>query len=202
MSWKRHVFGKDDPSRARIFASLFAYACLAMAIHGWFAPVVPAPWLRGVSGASIMLALSLAATMACALAVPVRPPRVSMQGFGYPQGEDRGEGGQPVLMAFGAGVLLAPFLWLALAKSLPWMLAGAFGSVHEEVTTLRLEHRYSRRSCDYRAFGPVLESTVPDYMCVSREIYQAHPDRTISVRLVGRRTPLGWRIDGFRVLPP
>ena len=203
MSWKHFVFGKEAPSRARVVGSLFAYPILAMAIHGWFAPVVPVPWLRGMPGATIMLALSLALAVAFALAtVPVRPPRVTQGSFGYPQVEDRGDTGQPMLFAVGMAILMAPILWLALGKSLPWMLAGAFGVAHEETTTLRLEHGFSRRSCDYRAYGPVLEATVPNYLCISREAYEANPERTMTVRLLGRTTAVGWRIDGFRVVEP
>lgn len=202
MSWKLLVFGKADPGRARIVASAFGYVLMAMALHGWFVPVVPAAWLRGLPAAVVMLAFSLAGAVAFALANPGRPPRVTPGGFGYPQSEDPGASGQSMLAAVGLGVLMTPFLWLALAKSLPWLLAIVGGTPHEETVTLRLEHRYSRRSCDHRAYGPALEGMVPDYLCISPQAYAAHPGATVRARLVGRRTLLGLRIDDVYMESP
>jgi hypothetical protein len=39
-------------------------------------------------------------------------------------------------------------------------------------------------------------ATFPDYVCVRRSYYDAHPDKDVRVRLVGRQTLMGTAITG------
>jgi hypothetical protein len=114
MTWRLLLFGSDTPGRARVATSITAYIVLALAIDGWFAPVVPAPWLSAHSAWLLLWALLVALAMGVALRM----------GRGKPESET----GQHVLAAFGLSALATPSLWLALAKGVP-DLALRFGGM-------------------------------------------------------------------------
>ena len=99
------------------------------------------------------------------------------------------------------GVLMMPLivgsaLWLVFIKTLPWAYARLLGKPVEIEATMHLSHHYSRRSCDTKLKGGPMAATFPDYICVRKSYYDAHPDKDVRVRLTGRRTLMGTAIIG------
>lgn len=99
------------------------------------------------------------------------------------------------------GLLLLPLLiggmlWLAFIKALPWAYARLMGRPVNIEATMHLQRRHSRRSCDTKLKGGPMEATFPNYLCVRKRYYDAHPDKDVRVRLTGRQTLMGTAIIG------
>lgn len=90
-------------------------------------------------------------------------------------------------------VLLALMSWMFVAKSLPWTAAVLVGTPHSESHAFTLEtHR--RKGCDARATPVERLNLFPGSLCVGEDYVRRHGHRVVQIRLVGDRTPLGFRI--------
>lgn len=88
--------------------------------------------------------------------------------------------------------VLAGVIWMFLAKSVPWTAAVLFGSPHAESHPFTLS-TYVRKGCNSVA-KPVKRLNMFGPLCVSEDYAHQHAGRIVSIRLVGDRTPLGFRI--------
>lgn len=89
--------------------------------------------------------------------------------------------------------VLALTAWLFLAKSLPWTAAILVGTPHFESHAFTLEtHR--QKGCDARAKPVERLNLFPGALCVGEDYVRRHGHRVVQIRLVGDRTPLGFRI--------
>ncbi len=89
--------------------------------------------------------------------------------------------------------LVALFVWMVFSKSIPWTAAVLFGSPHTESHPFTLAtHR--RKGCDHRAEAVHDLNMFPNSLCVNEDYVRRHGHRIVLIRLVGDRTPLGFRI--------
>ena len=88
--------------------------------------------------------------------------------------------------------VIAGVVWLFLAKSIPWTAAVLFGSPHAESHEFILSTHY-QKGCDSVA-KPVKRLNMFGDLCVNEDYVRRHAGRIVLIRLVGDRTPLGFRI--------
>lgn len=102
--------------------------------------------------------------------------------------------------------LLAGVVWMFLAKSVPWTAAMLFGAPHAEAHEFTLS-TYRQKGCDSVA-KPVKRLNMFGELCVNEDYVRRHGHRIVLIRLVGDRTPLGFRIthiehqDALGLAPP
>jgi len=109
--------------------------------------------------------------------------------------------------AGGSWAIMLPMIWfvcfMILGKGLPWAYTWISGCPARIEATLRTEHGWKRRHCDYRARG-LIRNQESAVICISKEQYRAFPDQRVSAVLVGRESELGFawgRVELMR-LPP
>jgi hypothetical protein len=185
--WKTLWFGSESPKTAKVMGTVGLLVFTALAVAGAFVKFIPADGLHGRPAMWVFGFLGLMLTVAVML-------------NGISSGRARLPAGREGLKA-ALGILMMPLLvggalWLAFIKTLPWAYARLLGKPVEIEATMHLSHRYSRRSCDTKLKGGPMTATFPDYVCVRRSYYDAHPDKDVRVRLVGRQTLMGTAITG------
>lgn len=89
-------------------------------------------------------------------------------------------------------LVIGGVVWLFLSKSVPWAAAALFGSQHAESHEFTLSN-YVRKGCNSVA-KPVKDLNMFGYLCVNEDYAHHHAGRIVLIRLVGDRTPLGFRI--------
>jgi hypothetical protein len=88
--------------------------------------------------------------------------------------------------------VMAGVIWMAMAKSLPWTAAVLFGASHAESHEFTLS-THTRKGCNSVA-KPVERLNMFGHLCVDEDYVSRHGHRIVRLRLVGDRTPLGFRI--------
>jgi hypothetical protein len=184
MGWKTAWFGSEDPTRGQVGKVVLVLAIMAATLYGIVTDFVPSGPL-GTRGVFIFLALGVAATLAVAMHA-VRTGR-------YEALMEQG------VLRLVVGVLAAPFmlalvLWLTL-KTIGSLVTQAVGSDYRQPATMHTHYTRSRRSCDYRLTGGILEDTFPKYLCISEAGYHRRPEQAVDVVLVGQESWLGVHID-------
>lgn len=74
-------------------------------------------------------------------------------------------------------------------------MTSVIGSRQVVEVTLEKKYSSSRRSCDYKLVGYVLEEVVPSRICVSEKLYDKFPAKG-EFYLSGKMTYFGFYIDG------
>jgi hypothetical protein len=107
------------------------------------------------------------------------------------------------LFAWIFGPVLIYFLcWSVFASALPDIFTRMAGTRFEETHTLRKEHSYKRRGCDYRVLGPPFESgSLKSHYCTWSGEYDRLP-RKGQMLVRGRKTWLGRHIDSVEPIDP
>lgn len=110
----------------------------------------------------------------------------------------------PVLSRVIAFLSLPLFLfamfWFSLVQALPSLVTQIIGLPHTEITSMHMEHRYSRRSCDYRLVGKRLNSAFPNYLCIyiSEATCHSLPKDNLTIKLEGETSFFGFRIRKYQ----
>ncbi len=174
MSWKSTVYGDENPSRITVMVYNGIFIGFFLWFYGWWADFVPSKlWIYAGSGIAIIL------TILCSY-------------WGFVAGK----------LALGfAGIITPLFMfvlfWVVMVHGLAAIATLMAGSPHSVVTELHKTHHLSRYACDDRLEGEILGHAVPDHLCIPYAVYSA-PGESISVRLVGKTTLLGFYIqDAF-----
>lgn len=97
-------------------------------------------------------------------------------------------------------LFLFAMFWLSLVQALPSLATQIIGLPHTEITLMQMEHRYSRRSCDYRLVGKRLNTTFPNYLCmyISEATYNSLPKDNLAIKLEGETSFFGFRIQKYQ----
>lgn len=94
-------------------------------------------------------------------------------------------------------LLGAAVSWPVLAKTPAWLAAVAFGEAHTEVREFEIRTPGGKGTCAYRAQVVDDLRLFPDYLCVSAAFASQYDRQKVPLRLIGTRTPLGFRITHF-----
>jgi hypothetical protein len=191
MGWQTQVFGKENPGNARIAWSLLSLVAMGLVIHGMYTRWVvgtflPAPVFYGTA---MYAACGTLGAVLAGLAFWKLPPSASLERHSL----------RHFLVVLFMAPLVAMFAWFVVAGSLASIWTGAFGSLHDERLSMRTEYSYQRRSCDYTARGVHVDGWHRDKLCIPEALYEAYPDQDVRVRILGRRSALGFVIDSFEV---
>jgi hypothetical protein len=104
----------------------------------------------------------------------------------------------PFSLVQAAGVVILPVFiglgcWLVIAKTPAWAAAAVFGSPHSEAHDFEVKlHRQKGCNAHVRA-TPALRM-FPGHLCVPEAYALRYQGQKVRLRLVGSRTPLGFRI--------
>lgn len=95
---------------------------------------------------------------------------------------------------------LFAMFWLSLVQALPSLATQIIGLPHTEISSMQIEHRYNRRSCDYRLVGKRLNTTFPNYLCIyiSEATYNSLPKDNLAIKLEGETSFFGFRIRKYQ----
>ena len=124
-------------------------------------------------------------------------------------------GWKGALLACVQGVVI----WLALAKGAAWVWTNSTGTPYDEAFTMQrsIKHvtkasknyysstTYSRmggQNCLYRLQGEVLDSSLPNYLCINAKEYAQIGEGPHDVHLHGRVSGWGRSIEGYAFNPP
>lgn len=113
----------------------------------------------------------------------------------------------------------AVVIWLALAKGAAWVWTNSTGTPYDEPFTMRrsIKHvtsanknyyssanytRMAGQGCLYRLQGEVLDSSLPNYLCIKAKEYAQIGEGPHHVNLHGRVSAWGRSIEGYAFNPP
>jgi hypothetical protein len=107
-------------------------------------------------------------------------------------------GPRDVVGAVGLPLFIALFFWIVLAKTPVWIAAGLVGTPHSEVHEFYIYYsRSGKYGCRSRAEPTDGLRLEPDYLCVSEDFVNKHYRQRVQLRLIGKRTGLGFLITDF-----
>jgi hypothetical protein len=196
MGWKKAFFGNEHPTRNRIVGWCLVYAGLALMFTGLSVNFVPSPLFRD---GRIAIAFGFVGVVLTALILAYGLSSGNMQRHWASKGWGTwGVGFRMLLFVLLMPPVLGFMCYAAAGKALPWAWTRIFGVPYEVRTVMHTEHRYGRRSCRYRLKGGPLEHSFPDYVCISTDAYNAHPDQDVEVLLQGRQSALGFSVIHVR----
>jgi hypothetical protein len=163
-------------------AFVFALGILAVALlwHAVFVEVIPAPWFSSWP----VIILSFVAGVAVTFWAWRRNRRLGRT-FGN-------------VLTRPLTYLALPFIfggcvWLILANSTTWFSAALFGAPHAEAHEFVVDIS-TRKGCNHRA-KPVGDlALLSSGLCLNPDYALRHRDDLLRLRLVGDRTPMGFRI--------
>lgn len=179
-----------DGSRHLLNApALIAFSTLALYIHALWIDVVIHPFFFTAPVIVLLLVPGGALSAFALLRLARREPR------------------RPVGPGAIAALLLVPPLlgaavsWPVFAKAPAWLAAVAFGEPHTEVREFEIRTPGGKGTCAYRAQVVDDLRLYPDYLCVSAAFAAQYDRQQVPLRLIGTRTPLGFRIARFEYVP-
>ena len=99
------------------------------------------------------------------------------------------------------GIVAIPFflfgmLWMLVVRVIPDAFTRVAGSSVQITAPMRAVHRSSRRTCDYKLEGPVLDRAFPGYLCTRQSAFPSFPS-DVSVILQGKETIFGVHIQRY-----
>jgi hypothetical protein len=186
MGWKRTWFGSEDPTRKQVITTFVALGGCAAMLMGLFVDFVPAPALHGMHIAILFLILGVVAAAAFFSFASRQGTLRLVMGKGFLK---------PIAVFFGIPIVFSFVFWIIFARSMPWAFTKAFGEKYKERITLQTEYRRSRKTCDYRLRGDLIERSFPSYLCINEDFYRRHPNQMVSVVLVGKQSVFGISIQ-------
>lgn len=186
MSWKSGWFGSENPSCGQIAGTCTTLGVIASVFLGLFVDFVPAPAFHGIHMEVLFLVVGIIETAAL-FAYASRKGRLSNlleKGF----------------LTFLFTWLVMPFVlgsvsWLVLTKTLPWAFTRTLGTSFRQDFVMETYYARSRRACDYRLRGALMERAFPRYICIREEFYRRHPEQRVSVVLTGKQSVFGTSIQ-------
>jgi hypothetical protein len=187
MTWKRQLFGAENPTRARVVGMSLLWVFIGLMTMGLFVDFIPADGLHGVPAVLVFGFVGLVLTVATLL-MGITKGRAS---------DVIRRGGGTTRTALSVAILPPMFglmLWLATVKGAGWLVTRSIGTPEAKHVMLLTHHTSSRRSCDYQLKGPPLDASFPGYVCIPEALYRSHPNQTIAVELRGRSTAAGFAI--------
>jgi len=181
MSWKKTLFGSDDPSRFVVASVLALLAATVLFAHGWYADFVPS---AAMTQGAFWFGPALAVVLWAALYWADRRDLVSVLGF---------------------QMLLGPPLFAALATvGLVHGAADLVTAVAGKPSSLELKlakERASTSRCSRRLVGDPVHRAYPGHLCISASAWERAGDPA-HVILEGKETILGFRVESYRLVPP
>lgn len=168
-----------NPVPTRVWALLVFVAVL---FHGLSVDVIPAPFFFTLPVGVVCLLAGLA---------------ISVPAFRLIHRNDPHFGNiitRPLSYLF-IPLVISLVVWMALSKSIPWAAAALVGSPHAESHAFTLSTQV-RKGCNSVA-KPVSRLNMFGSLCVTEDYARRYAGRIVSIRLVGDRTPLGFRITGI-----
>lgn len=195
MGWKTGFFGNESPSRARRFFVSSAYFVLGAFGYAAFTDFVPTLHWR-TSGTYIASGITVIAMLFYYV-------HLARHGFA-PQAS--------TLLRKSMVVILMPMLVLyfvraAVVQGVGDVYSRWAGQLTQIEAVMAKDHFNSRRGCNYRLEGAVMDGALAGYLCVDPAQFASLPPNA-SYQLVGRSSALGFHIDeirtssGLRVLSP
>ena len=191
MSWRTTWFGSERPSRGWAVAVSALMGIMVLGLGGLFVRFVPVAGMRGMSMVIVFGVFGVASTLALVV-FSAREGRLR-PGNGFVQ-----TAGRLLAITLFMPALLGFCAWASVCKALPWAYTRAFGVPHEERTVMRTDYSHRRRSCDYRLEGGAMENSMPGYLCIPESYYRQHPDQDVEVVIYGRKSALGFSVQGVR----
>ena len=187
MTFQKPFYGEDNPSVAKKRLLLSVLILIAFSIYGFWTNFIPSrTWSS----------LGLAFTTVFAIIFSVIIYWASFSGLL----ENAKMSVVKKAIAFlSLPVFLFAMFWLSLVQALPSLATQIIGLPATEIALMQLEHRYSRRSCDYRLVGKRLDWTFPNYLCIyiSEATYHSLPKDKLAIKLAGETSFFGFRIRTY-----
>lgn len=168
-------------------AVLAALATVGLVIHAFYLDVVVHPFFFSPFGIVAMLVPGMAFSAWRLIGGAMKYPPAPL-------------GPRDILGWLLMPVFTGLILWLVLAKTPAWLAAGLFGTPHSEVHAFYISAKGGNKGCTYRARVTDDLRLVPKYLCVSSTFASQHFRQRVELRLVGKRTWLGFRITHFETV--
>ena len=97
------------------------------------------------------------------------------------------------------GIVALPFflfgmLWMLIVRVIPDAITFIVGTSTQITVPMRAVHRSSRRTCDYKLEGRIMDRAFPGYMCTRQSAFSSFPS-DVRITLQGTSTVLGMHIQ-------
>ena len=182
MGWRSGWFGSETPTRAQIAKPIVALGLLALMALGMFVNFVPAPLFHGTHVVVAFLLLGVVETGALFAYANRNGTLSTILDKGFLKF---------VFTCFVVPPMLGFGSWLVVGKCIPWGLTRIVGSEYRQQALMQTHYTRSRRSCDYRLQGGPMERAFPGFICIREDFYRRHPEQSVPVTLVGKRSIFG-----------
>lgn len=186
MGWKTAWFGSEHPTYWEVMRTVLPFLAIALTVHGWRAPFVPAGPLAGLAGVFLAVVLGVVGTSLCLHSLSLRLWFSVATLF---------KRGQMLVFLF---VTISGASWLIL-KAGGSLLTKTVGTPFTIEATMRTSGNSNRYGCDYVVRGSIMQRTFPRSYCIGAADYWRLPDQEVSAVLTGRETLLGQFIERIEI---
>ena len=104
--------------------------------------------------------------------------------------------GKRVLGIVAIPLFLFGMLWMLVVRVIPDAFTRVVGSSVQITAPMRAVHRSSRRICDYKLEGAVLDRAFPGHLCTRQSAFPSFPS-DVSIILQGKETIFGVHIQRY-----
>lgn len=185
MTWKEKWYGTDNKSALHKCAMNFIVVGPLLCIFGLWVDFVSSEhvWRWGSY-------LALAFTIAS----------IALISWGFSVGQIKSKPGfvftgrQGVLAAMGVLLVVGGTWWMLVVRVIPDIFTQLIGDETRITVPMRAIYKSSRRSCDYKLEGKVLDRAFPAYLCTSQSAFSAFPSDVV-VALQVKQSFLGIHIQ-------
>jgi hypothetical protein len=184
-SWGDKWYGNDRKSLFQKFWINFFVLGPFIFMFSWWIDFVSSPgvWLWG---SCLAIALTLISSVVLCWGFSVGKMK-SRPGFSL-----QGNQGSLALAMF---PLLLLIWWALIVRVGPYIATRVAGATVERTEPMHAIFISSRRSCDYRLKGPILDRSFPNYLCISESVFTTLASTNAPVTLRGKETVLGFHIQ-------
>lgn len=184
MSLERIIFGSENNSTHKKIFLWVLLLCTVLTLYGIWADFVPSEqWLDyGFLAVVFLSALLISYVLWKKMTSPLK---------NYDEIEDWSKIVSCISMPF----ILVIVMWIGLIHGLADIATRFVGSPYVVSGEFSKEYSPSRRQCDYRLTGALLDRALPSYICVSKPTYNNLPEKDV-YRIEGKVSIFGVHISG------
>ena len=176
-----HGYG-EKLTTTRVIGTNILMALIVISIYGMWSDFVPIPEMINI-GKYLAAIFSIAFTALSIWAVST----------GRWKTKTKSPITQALLSFTFIPIFFFAFFWLSFSQGLPSMYTRLIGADHTEVVQMEKYKNSSRRSCDHRLKGDVMDGAFPGYLCINENYYLQEP-KNVRVKLTGKKSVLGFYV--------
>jgi len=186
-NFNRHYYGKAHPSLIRKIFQNLLFVVMAGVVFGFFVDFSPSSdWQT--QGFYLSGMLSAAITIYAYWGIFTK--RLKLR-IGYSKLMLA-----TIIVFF--PIFIFVFIWMATIHGAPALYTKYSTIKYKQIHVVK-EEGHSRRSCDYRLKGGILETAMPPYLCINESLFMRLPSE-LDIILKGKQSYFGYYIEDFVVL--